>query len=326
MLNKYPMKLRPVTKQAIWGGSKLIENYHKTAPFDKIAESWELTVRSDGVNIIDNGVFAGMRLDQYIEQDPCNILGCDADGERFPLLVKFLDAFDDLSVQVHPDDAYALAHADDLGKMEMWYIMEAEPGAQLVYGLKDDCTLDDFAHAVTSGETESVLRYVPVKAGECYFIPHGLVHAIGAGILIAEIQQNSNVTYRVYDYNRRQADGTLRQLHVAQAMDVVRSYTDAEISAQRYSREMPVNDDVLCDCQYFKVTKYTSAGDGSVHFSVDERSFASLLVLSGENGQILCGDFSCDVQKGESYFLPAGLGDVTVAGELTLLVTTINSI
>ena len=326
MLNKYPMKLRPVSKQALWGGKKLIESYYKTAPFDKIAESWELTVRPDGINMIDNGSYAGISLADFIKQDPESILGCNAKGERFPLLVKFLDAFDDLSVQVHPDDTYALAHANDLGKMEMWYIVEAEPGAQLVYGLAEGCTTEDFSKAVTSGKTEFVLRYVPVKAGECYFIPHGLVHAIGAGILIAEIQQNSNVTYRVYDYNRRQADGTLRQLHVAQAMDVVRSYTDEEIAAQRYSKEAPLNDNVLCSCQYFKVVKYTSDPENRVNFAVDARSFASLLVLSAENGQIICGDMCMDVRKGESFFLPAGLGDVTVKGNVTALLSTINSL
>ena len=325
MLTKYPMKLRPVTKQAIWGGTKLIDSYYKTAPFDKIAESWELTVREDGMSVIDNGPYAGMSLDAFIAKDPENILGTDGIGDRFPLLVKFLDAFDDLSVQVHPDDVYALTNEDDLGKMEMWYIMEAEPGAQLVYGLAEGCTVAQFCQAVASGNTQSVLRYVPVKAGECYFIPHGLVHAIGAGILIAEIQQNSNVTYRVYDYDRKQADGTLRQLHVAQAMDVVRSYTDAEIAAERYSVEKPDSADVLCDCQYFKVTKYTSAKDKCAEFCVDDRSFASVLVVNADGGQMVHNGVTYDVRRGDSYFLPADAGKVAFTGDVTVLVSVIHA-
>ena len=325
MLTKYPMKLRPVTKQAIWGGTKLIDSYYKTAPFDKIAESWELTVREDGMSVIDNGPYAGMSLDAFIAKDPENILGTDGIGDRFPLLVKFLDAFDDLSVQVHPDDVYALTNEDDLGKMEMWYIMEAEPGAQLVYGLAEGCTVAQFCQAVASGNTQSVLRYVPVKAGECYFIPHGLVHAIGAGILIAEIQQNSNVTYRVYDYDRKQADGTLRQLHVAQAMDVVRSYTDAEIAAERYSVEKPDSADVLCDCQYFKVTKYTASRDNGAEFCVDDRSFASVLVVCAEDGRIVHDGVTYDVCRGDSYFLPADIGKVAFTGDVTVLVSVVHA-
>ncbi len=325
MVKKYPLKLIPVTKQAIWGGTKLLEKYNKTSEFATVAESWELTVRGDGMCTVENGMYAGLTLAEYIGLDPANILGAEGAGERFPLLVKFLDAFDDLSVQVHPGDDYALKNENDLGKMEMWYIMEAEPGAQLVYGLADGCSTEMFREAVAASKTGSVLRYVPVQAGECYFIPHGLVHAIGAGILIAEIQQNSNVTYRVYDYDRRQADGSLRQLHVAQAMDVVRTYTDAEIAAARYSVCPPENEDVLCDCQYFKVTKYTSSGDAPVRFTVDENSFASVLSVASEGGQMVHDGISYDVLRGDSYFLPAGSGEIALSGDITVLVSVVHA-
>jgi len=325
MLKKYPMKLRPVTKEILWGGSRLKERYNKTADFDKLAETWELTVRPDGMSVIDSGTYTGMPLDEFIRYAPKEILGVNGSkSDRFPILIKFIDARDDLSIQVHPDDEYGLANEGELGKMEMWYIVEATEDARLVYGFKDGCTMDAFAKAVSEGTTESVLRYVPVKAGECYFIPSGQVHAIGSGCLIAEIQQNSNVTYRVFDYNRKQADGSLRQLHVAQALDVTKIRTDEEVEALRYEKGPDKHGKTLCNCQYFKVKRHITSVDGNTDFYVSDKSFKSVLVLHAENAFLEHDGTRYEIATGNSFFLPAGMGIVYLNGNAEVLVTTVN--
>ena len=325
MLRKYPMKLRPVTKEILWGGNRLKERYHKTASFEKLGETWELTVRQDGMSIIDSGDYTGMPLDEFIRFAPQEILGSNGSkGDRFPILIKFIDARDDLSIQVHPDDAYALANEGELGKMEMWYIVEATDDARLVYGLKEGCTMEAFTKAVADGVTESVLQYVPVKAGECYFIPSGQVHAIGSGCLIAEIQQNSGVTYRVFDYNRRQADGSLRQLHVAQALDVIRIRSEAEVEALRYENGPDKHGKTLCNCQYFKVKKHTTSIDGNTDFFVSDKSFKAVLVLHAEDAFLEYDGTRYEMTTGDSFFLPAGMGTVYINGNAEVLVTTVN--
>ena len=320
MMILYPLKLVPVPKEILWGGSKLKERYHKTAPFEKLAESWELTVRPAEMNTIENGSAAGMTLEEYIRRAGYGIVSPHYDGSRFPLLIKFIDACDRLSIQVHPDDAYALAHEGELGKTEMWYIVEAEPGASLVYGLNPSVTEKDFAGAVHAGKIGETLRQVPVHAGETYFIPSGQIHAIGAGILIAEIQQNSNVTYRVYDYDRRQADGSLRQLHTEKALDVVRVRSEAEIDAIRFARGKS-DASVIADCPYFRVRRLTPE-----HFPFTLRaadSFLSVLCTSGE-GELLCESAVYPIRCGDSYFIPRGCAPCEVRGTPELLVSETN--
>ena len=226
------LKLGAITKKIIWGGERLAREYGKGTPGEKIAESWELTSRTDGVNTIIGGKYDGMLFGDWLEANKAAV-SKDWDGERFPLLIKLIDAEADLSIQVHPDDEYAKEKEGEYGKTEMWYIVDAEPGAQLVYGLRN-YDKDSFKQAVAEGTLEQYLNYVDVHKGDVFFIPSGCVHAIGAGILIAEIQQSSNVTYRVYDYNRRGADGKLRPLHVEKALDVIVDYTEDQINSIRY--------------------------------------------------------------------------------------------
>ncbi len=326
MLLKYPMLLRPVSREIMWGGSTLKEKYHKTAPFDKLAESWELTVRPDEINVIDNGEYTGIPLEDYIVRNRTSILGINgAKYDRFPLLIKFIDAADRLSIQVHPDDDYAIAHEGEFGKTEMWYIMDAKPGAKLVYGLREGCTADGFAKAVSTGRTDEMLHYVDVHPGEVYFIPAGQVHAIGAGILIAEIQQNSNVTYRVYDYNRRQADGSLRVLHTEKALDVIRIRTDEEIEALRFSGGRKENGyELLCNCAYFNVRRYTTGQKNVAFLEPTDRSFLSLLVLeAGDDAILESGDFSTQLIRGQSYFIPAETSKIKISGSTVFLSTTV---
>lgn len=277
-MNKYPLKLRPVVKDIVWGGDLLKREYGKRSDSPRVAESWELTVRGDGMSVIDNGEYAGMKL--------CDYLGLEPDGEGmydFPLIVKFIDARADLSVQVHPN------------KTEMWYIVEAEPDARLVYGLKKDFDEESFRAALAEKKLEPLLNYVQVKAGEYYMLPTGLIHAICGGILIAEIQQNSNITYRVWDYDRG------REIHTEAAIEVLK--------ARHENRDLRG----VTECEYFHTEKLTI--DGILAYDIG-KSVAHMLCLNGE-GQIGGESFG----KGDSFYLPEGLGEVKIKGKATIIVT-----
>lgn len=324
-MRKYPMLLRPISKEIIWGGDKLKKEYNKTAPFDKLAESWELSVRENEMCVIENGEFAGQLLSEYIDTDTINILGKNCEKyDRFPLLIKFIDACDRLSIQVHPDNEYSLRVEGELGKTEMWYIVDAEPGAKLVYGLVDGCSVVDLAEAVNSGTVESKMNFVDVQPGEVYFIPSGQVHAIGAGILIAEIQQNSNITYRVYDYNRKQADGSLRQLHTEKALDVIKVRSNEEIDKIRFVNDIKTDGQLLCSCEYFTSIKYECKKDKDIAINANDSSFISILVLNSDSATIITDDFTYPILKGESYFIPAGTGNIVISGNAEVIATSVN--
>jgi mannose-6-phosphate isomerase len=303
------MKLKPAVKEIIWGGDKLKKHYNKTAPFENIAESWELTVRPDGNNIIENGEFAGLTLGEFIERFSYRVVGENYEGDRFPLLIKFIDARDRLSIQVHPSDEYSMKNENEYGKTEMWYIVEADEGAELVFGLSTDYTSEAFDQAIKDQNLEKLLNRQKVRPGEVYFIPSGLVHAIGAGILICEIQQNSNVTYRVYDYNRVGADGKPRELHVSKARDVIVNYSPEQIEALRFSKNCERSPELLASCDKFTVKKYEI--NGEITSNVDNSSFISLTFTDGE-GVILQNSTSYPFVKGDTYFLPAGLGEYSI--------------
>jgi mannose-6-phosphate isomerase, class I len=310
----YPLKLKSELKNIIWGGTLLSERYHKDNGGEPIAEAWTLTMRPDGVNVIENGEAKGKTLQEYI-----NLLGetnvCGKEFAAFPLLIKLIDAHDDLSVQVHPDDAYAHAHGLDAGKTEMWYIVEAEKGARIVYGLdkSKNPTDDDLKNAAKEGTLDQYLNYVPVKAGDVYFIPAGLIHAIGKGILIAEVQQNSNTTYRLYDYNRTDKRGNTRPLHVEQALEVIKRNLpdDSFAPAEPVYTEFGVYR-TLTDCDFFAVSMITL------------RPFCKMSINGGVMLHILCTDGNGKISfhgeeylllKGESYLIPAGMGDFTLLSE-----------
>ncbi|MBO5110001.1 MAG: class I mannose-6-phosphate isomerase [Clostridia bacterium] len=317
-MKRVPIKLSAISKQIIWGGNRLREEYNKKSDGENIAESWELTVRGDGMNTISGGEYDGWTMEDYLAKD--STLVTDMPYERFPLLIKFIDAEADLSIQVHPDDAYGLTHKNDLGKTEMWYILDAKPGAKLVYGLKDGCSTETLKAALENGTVEEQLNYVEVKKGETYFIPHGLVHAIGAGILLAEIQQNSNITYRVYDYNRRQKDGSLRELHVEDALNVILTRSEEEIDKIRFSRGAE-DASLLAACEYFTVNRYELT-DSCVSLCADASSFHSVLCVDGE-GYLTQGGEQYALVKGDSYFVPAGTGDYEIRGTGTVIVSRI---
>ena len=316
-MNKYPLRLQSVLKTAIWGGTRLIDEWGKT--FDgALAESWELTVREKEMSKIINGEAAGMSLSEYFE-----LVGYDCvydgfkKGERFPLLVKLIDAAKDLSVQVHPDDDYARDVENDCGKTEMWYIVDADEGARLVYGFAKGIDEEAFSKSIDECRIADSLRSVPVSKGDVFYIPSGLVHAIGGGILIAEIQQNSDLTYRVYDYDRVDANGNKRELHVDKAKAVARPFSDDELEKERYSNG---RDGAMVNCKYFRTELITLDTEQSI---AAENSFVSLLCIGGE-GQIICDGASYEIKKGDSYFLPLGIGECTVKGKLEFIVSSVN--
>lgn len=307
MMKFYPLKLKPVTKYIIWGGNYLEKNFGYSTEDDNIAEAWLTTCRPDGVNIIVNGEAEGTLLDEYIKKaGKENVYG---DFEDFPLLIKFIDANDKLSVQVHPDDEYAKANGLDAGKTEMWYIVDAKEGASLVYGLKDKVkpTATELLEFNEKGLLAEKLNFVPVKKGDCFFIPAGLVHAIGEGIVIAEIQQNSNTTYRMYDYDRVGKDGKKRELHIEKAAEVIKTEFDGNFVSVKVIDETKT---ILCDCELFSVEKYIIDANQLI---LDGGTMTSIICLDG-SGVINCDGNEYPVSKGDSYLLPKALNGVTVNG------------
>ena len=316
----YPLKLKYYAKTALWGGDTLKNCWGKTCNFDKLAETWELTVRTAENNTIENGEHAGLLLKEYLSQNP-SAISPDSNSEDFPLLIKFIDARDDLSVQVHPNDTFAADVENDRGKTEMWYIVEAAPNAEIIYGLREGVSSEDFARAIHEGRTLEVLHRVKVKAGETYFIPSGEVHAIGAGCLIAEIQQNSDLTYRVYDYDRVGADGKKRELHVEKAAAVSSPFDEASINAIRFANKPRFYaGECLASCHYFEVHRLT-AEHLPLALAATGDSFHHILCVDGE-GEILHRGNSYPLLRGDSYFLPAGMGDYTLRGVATILLST----
>lgn len=313
LLNLYPLKLKPVLKDIIWGGYRLSGEYGKGTEKRKIAESWELSVRENENSVIDNGLFKGQTLKDIIIESGGTVVSDKYDGNTFPLLIKLIDAANKLSVQVHPDDEFAKNNGESNGKTEMWYIAEADENAKIVYGFARDVTDTEIRKAVEEGTFEELLNYIPVKKGECYFIPAGLVHAIGEGILIAEIQQNSDTTYRFYDYNRTDSNGNKRELHIDKAIASSMKIKTDYVSSSRITAQ---NDNYilysLAGCEYFTVEKYDFTGDGTLNLNCSVSSFQSLLFTNGR-GYIEYKGEKYLYGKGDSYFIPAGLGYYTIS-------------
>ncbi|MBQ7986530.1 MAG: class I mannose-6-phosphate isomerase [Clostridia bacterium] len=313
MSNLSPVKLSPAFKDYLWGGTKLKEKYNKKSDLEIVAESWEMSCHKDGQSVVASGEYSGKTLSEYVE-----ILGKSALGKKagkfsyFPLLIKFIDAKDNLSIQVHPRDEYALRVEGEYGKTEMWYVLEAEEGAYLYYGFNRDITKEEFAERIKNNTILEVLNKVNVKSGDVFFIDAGTVHAIGAGLMICEIQQNSNTTYRVYDYDRRDKEGNARPLHVEKAIEVSKLTKAPELAKSE--------SDVLASCEYFTVKK--AMVNGETTLKIDESSFVSLIIVDG-NGTIALGEDKIDVTKGDSIFVPAQNGEIMMNGEMEVIVSSL---
>lgn len=296
------VKLYPDCKDNIWGGVKLREKYGKQTDKDPVAESWELSFHKDGPTRLVDG-----RTLQEVASGADLGKNCEAFA-FFPMLAKLIDAKQDLSVQVHPSDSYALKHEDSFGKTEMWYIVEADEGAGIYLGFKRAVTKEEYEQAIADHTLTELLNFFEVKAGECYFIPSGTIHAIGAGCLICEIQQNSNLTYRVYDYGRKDKNGKERELHVEKALKVtcLDGYTYSPLSITTEQGEL------LGLSRYFTTTSVCVSGNKTL--VADKGSFKCLICVSG-SGEI---DGKA-VSVGDSWFVPAGYGKVLLSGDMHLI-------
>lgn len=318
------IKLNPAFKDYLWGGTKLRDEYGKKCDLDKVAESWELSCHKDGCSVVADGEYAGLTLPQYIEKAGKAVLGTDCEKfEYFPILIKLIDAKQNLSVQVHPDNDYAMRVEGEYGKTEMWYVVDCEPGAGLLYGFKHEISKEEFRRRIEDNTLLEVTNRVEVHPGDVFFIEAGTLHAIGEGILIAEIQQNSNTTYRVYDYGRVGADGKPRQLHIEKAIDVTRlapatrpcGRPQAKPEAFDGGSVLP-----LASCDYFTVKEMEVTSHAAL--MADEKSFHSLLLLDGSL-TLSMGDEKLEMKKGASVFVPAGSGDYTLTGKGRLILTTV---
>ena len=314
MSNLSPVKLTPAFKDYLWGGVRLKSEFNKNCDLDRVAESWELSAHKDGQSIVADGACQGMTLNEYIATLGKEALGtASAKYDYFPLLIKLIDAKGDLSVQVHPSDAYALEHEGEYGKTEMWYVLDCDEGAALYYGFTRDITREEYENAIKDGKLTDILNRVDVKRGDVFFIPAGTVHAIGAGILICEIQQNSNTTYRVYDYNRRDKDGNLRPLHVEKALAV------SDLKKSPALPAIPDGEDVLlAACGYFEVRRLRFGGSGTV--TATPESFTALTVTEGE-GTLSDGETALSFRKGDTLFIPAQETAFTVTGACEMILS-----
>lgn len=300
------VKLIPAYKSIIWGGNKLKEEYGKSTDLSPLAETWELSFHKDGKSELEDG----RALSDVVTEEE---LGVNCQGfDFFPVLVKFIDAQDRLSVQVHPSDEYALKHENSLGKTEMWYIVDADEGAGIYLGFKEDITKEQFVKAIEEKTLTDYLKFIPVKKGESYFIPSGTIHAICSGCLICEIQQNSNITYRVYDYGRRDKNGNERELHVAKAIDVTNLN-----ALEPKELNIATKDGVLKGINKFFTATYIDVA-GSKLFEKDENSFMCFTCLDGDSriGNV-------HICKGESVFVPANTPSFEIVGNLKAIMTTI---
>ncbi len=318
----YPLLLEPVLKDYIWGGRNLETVFGRSLPQDtNIAESWEIAAHPDGQSVVANGDFAGLTLTELHQKLGLDLIGSRSrwaqERDKFPLLIKLLDANRALSVQVHPRDEYALEHeGNELGKTEMWVILDAEPDAAVIFGVKEGTTPEAFREAIAAGDLEQYLHYVPVTAGDFIDVPAGTLHAILGGILIAEIQQNSNTTYRVYDWNRVGNDGQPRPLHVEKALDVI-NFAQVEPTAGEevvISAENDLLRTELVSNTYFTVERFTFDAGGTFSGNCDGSTFEIWGTIDGET-TLTGGDITIDLPRIRFTLLPAGMGAFEISAD-----------
>lgn len=310
----YPIIFKPIYKEMIWGGARLAQIFDRQLPSDKVGESWDISCRPQEMGVIENGPLAGISFDTYIDTDRQKILGTRLEHcDRFPLLVKIIDANDVLSIQVHPDDDYAVLKGGlDCGKNEMWYVLAPPDDGHLIIGLKSDVTRETLANAFANGTVEACMEYLPVEAGDIINIPAGLVHALTPGAMVAEVQQNSDITYRLYDYNRLGLDGKPRPLHIEDALAV----TDFD---NKLSKSVVIGQSVrkgrneliyAINNQYFAIINYVLVS--SLAEESDPGAFSIFTCVEG-CASITVDDFVTEIPAGRSAFIPAGMGSYSIA-------------
>lgn len=314
------LKLNPVFKDYIWGGTRLRDDFGYSCDMEPLAEGWVLSCHKDGKNTVSGGKYNGKTLEEIIETEGKEkMLGTNSAAfPYFPVLIKLIDAKDNLSIQVHPDNEYAARVEHEFGKTEIWYVLDAAPDATLVYGFKNKISSKEFKNAIESNTLMDVLNVVKVKKGDLFFIEAGTVHAIGKGVLIAEIQQNSNSTYRVYDYGRLGKDGKPRELHIKKAVDVSKT-EPAKYPIKPFGEPTEINGGIsqlLTECDLFTVNRYEI--NKTIKLAADKTSFHHVLVIAG-TGEIN----KIEMKKGDSFFIPAGFGEYEIKGSAEIIVTNI---
>ncbi|PZX17344.1 mannose-6-phosphate isomerase [Breznakibacter xylanolyticus] len=309
----YPLKFRPILKDKIWGGHKLQASFGKQAPeLPNIGESWEISGVEGSESVVSNGFLEGNTLNELVETYMGDLVGdsvFERFGEQFPLLIKFIDAADDLSIQVHPDDEMAMDRHQSYGKTEMWYVMQADAGAKLISGFARSVTRDEYLKHLEHKTLNQILGYHEVTPGDIFFMPSGRVHAIGAGILLAEIQQSSDVTYRIYDFDRRDDQGNLRELHTELALDCI---DFSELKDAKTVCQPQANRSVRAvECDYFTTNLlHLTMPVVKDYYPID--SFVIYVCVEGECFLQYGDAQTLGLCCGESVLVPASLNDVTL--------------
>lgn len=321
---RQPFLLKPAAKDYLWGGSRLNDDFAKDIPLSPLAETWECSTHPDGESLIAS---TGQTLTAVLAEHPdwlgSHPLSVTGGKPELPILVKLIDAKKDLSVQVHPDDEYALRVEHSLGKTEMWYVLDARKNSKLIYGFNRDVNAEVVKRALQEGTIEKILNHVPIRKDDLFFIEAGTVHAIGAGALIAEIQESSNITYRLYDYNRKDKNGNTRELHIEKALEVadLRSSLEPRQPMRVLKYRNGYASELLTRCKYFQVERVllnTEIQRRLVDFKTDAGSFHTLLCVDG-CGSMSGDGFMLNFFKGDCIFVPAESMVVHMHGRAQLL-------
>ena len=306
----YPLKFQPILKEKIWGGQKLSAILNKNSSLPNIGESWEISDVEGDTSIVSEGSLKGNSLKEILAEYKEELVGkklFKRFGEKFPLLIKFIDAKEDLSIQLHPNDTLAAERHNSFGKTEMWYVMDADKDSNLIVGFKDKVTSQDYIKHLENKTLMDILNFDKVTKGDTYFIEVGRVHAIGAGVMLAEIQQTSDVTYRVYDWDRVDDQGNARELHVDMVLDAIDFDMDNNFRAE-YTKEKNISNNMI-SCPYF-TTNYLELDD-EIAVNNDKDSFIIYICTEGQ-ASIFNHDFEVIVEKGQTVLVPAGISDFTL--------------
>jgi mannose-6-phosphate isomerase len=314
--NLYPLQFEPILKERIWGGEKLKTILNKPIVSKITGESWELSTVPGDVSVVANGVLKGKSLMDLIDETPDAILGTkvyERFGKQFPLLFKYLDAREDLSIQVHPNDKLAKERHNSFGKTEMWYVMQADADARIIVGFKEDSSKEEYLKHLHDNTLVSILDDVKAKAGDVFFLETGTVHAIGAGLVVAEIQQTSDITYRLYDFDRVDAQGNKRELHVDLALDAI-NYN--KVDTQKKYETKPNTSNTVVDCPYF-TTNFIPLED-KLGVSKSGETFTVYMCIDG-SFEIEYAGFSNTYVKGDTVLVPASVSNFILDGKASIL-------
>ncbi|CAM3112496.1 type I phosphomannose isomerase catalytic subunit [Flavobacterium frigoris] len=312
----YPLQFNPILKERIWGGEKLKTVLNKSITSNITGESWELSTVEGDVSVIANGDLKGKLLTDVIDEAPNEMLGTavhERFGRQFPLLFKYLDAREDLSIQVHPNDALAKKRHNSFGKTEMWYIMQADEGSEIIVGFKEDSNAQEFLEKVESKTLVSILDSVEVKEGDVFFLETGTVHAIGAGLVVAEIQQTSDITYRIYDFDRVDAQGNTRELHLDLAVEAINYH---KLDTRREYLEEENQSNTIVNCPYF-TTNFIPLTD-AINISKTGNSFTVYMCIDGAF-EIEYNKDIYQYKKGDTVLIPAAMDYYAISGKASIL-------